>query len=60
VFRVFSIEKYNISTSIVHTVAGHPSGKLESPCMFKDGQPSGLAAFNTPAGISARPGASEN
>jgi hypothetical protein len=56
VFRVFGLQKYNISTNIVHTVAGTPSAKLESPCHFSDGQPSTLAGFNSPAGMAARPG----
>jgi len=56
VFRVFSLQKYNVSTNIVHTVAGTPSAKLQSSCHFSDGQPSTFAGFNSPAGVAARPG----
>lgn len=52
--RVFSITLYNISNSMVHTVAGAPSAPLESGCGFKDSQPSTTAIFNSPSGISAR------
>ena len=57
VTRVFKAERYNVSTNIVHTVAGHPSAKLTSPCGFSDGQPSTAAKFSGPSGISIRPGA---
>lgn len=55
-YRVFSFETYNVSTNIVHTVAGQPSANLESPCGDTDGQPSTFASFNGPAGLSARSG----
>lgn len=51
--RVFSFQPYNISTTIVHTVAGVPSALLESGCGFADGQPAHKAMLNSPLGIAA-------
>ncbi|KAJ1436904.1 hypothetical protein B484DRAFT_416698 [Ochromonadaceae sp. CCMP2298] len=54
VSRVFSIEPFNISNSMVHTVAGNPSAPLESSCGYKEGQPPLDARFDSPTGIAAR------
>eukprot|EP01038_Epipyxis_sp_PR26KG_P004469 gene4469-6320_t len=51
--RVFSIVPFNISMSMVHTVAGHPSAPLESGCAYDDQQPSTASKFNNPSGITA-------
>ena len=53
-FRIFSMEKYNESMSVVHSIAGHPSAKLESNCKYGDGQPAVAAFFNLPSGLAAR------
>ncbi len=53
--RVFRIERYNISNSMVHTIAGSPNAPLEAVCGSKDGQPATAALFNYPGGMAARP-----
>ena len=52
--RVFSLTHFNISNSMVHTVAGAPSAPLEFGCGFKNGQPSTTSLFSSPSGIAAR------
>ncbi len=56
VTRIFTTEKYNVSTNIIHTVAGIASAKLTSPCGYSSDydQPSTLAKFNGPSGVTAR------
>jgi hypothetical protein len=53
VHRVFSSLPYNVSNSMVHTVAGSPSAPLENSCGFADGQPSLTAKFSNPTGLAA-------
>jgi len=53
--RIFSLEKYNISMSMVHHVGGTPSAPLEGGCGYRDAQPSNIALFNKPSGIVGAP-----
>lgn len=53
--RIFTIEKYNISMSMVHHVGGLPSAPLENGCGYRDAQPSNIAMFNKPQGIVGAP-----
>eukprot|EP00598_Pedospumella_elongata_P012679 CAMPEP_0185006192 /NCGR_PEP_ID=MMETSP1098-20130426/83933_1 /TAXON_ID=89044 /ORGANISM="Spumella elongata, Strain CCAP 955/1" /LENGTH=2045 /DNA_ID=CAMNT_0027534327 /DNA_START=353 /DNA_END=6490 /DNA_ORIENTATION=+ len=54
--RVFSIVPFNVSNSMVHTVAGTPSAPLESGCGFADAKTPMDAKFTIPSGIAARYG----
>lgn len=54
--RVFSIVAFNVSNSMVHSIAGRPSAPLQSVCSFEDSQPATLAMFNNPTGVAARYG----
>eukprot|EP01041_Mallomonas_annulata_P002580 gene2580-5042_t len=51
--RVYKVDAVNTSINIVHSIAGHPSAKLESGCGYKDAQPAQSAYFNKPRGIAA-------
>ena len=60
VSRVFSIEPFNVSNSMVHTAAGNPSAPLESGCGMEDSLTPLDAMFSLPSGIAARYGFSLN
>jgi len=54
VYRVFTPLPVAPSVTVVHTVAGAPSGPLESACGRLDAQPPQFGRLNSPQGVAGR------
>ena len=54
IFRVFQPRHVASSVAIVHSIAGAPSGPLESACGLQDAQPPQFGRMSSPQGMTAR------